>query len=242
MSSKNELICEEFSREMWKMLDGTLTETEMAFWKKHASECPECSSLFEETEKMLSVYEALPARDISDEKFNVMIQSLERPGLLRLFLNRVRSVLTETAGNLSFLRYKKTAFALSFAFTLILLFLVYRPESRDTMNPAPGSLPEVKTETPADTEVRREMNITQQTEVPASQMQEVKQKARPRRVFIKWDTDNVKSGISQVSSSIEGMETGLGAKDRHSEYWTMSASEMAREIERLEKELKESAF
>ncbi|MGE5498343.1 MAG: zf-HC2 domain-containing protein [Syntrophothermus sp.] len=242
MSSKNELICEEFSREMWKMLDGTLTETETAFWEKHASECPECRALFEETEKILSVYETVPAHDISEEKFNLMIKNLERPGLLRMFLNRVQNVISETAGNFSFLRHKKTAFALSFAFTLVFLFLVYRPDSRDNLKTERSILPEVKTLTQTGSEVRREMNLAQQTDGAALQMPEVKQKARPRRVFVKWDTDNVKSGISQVNSSIEGMETGLGAKDRHSEYWMVSAAEMAREIARLEKELKESAF
>lgn len=71
MQHKN--LIEEFEIEMWQYLDGTLSNKRMKFWEEKINSIFELQKMLEEKEDILEGYSKLDSTDLSDFKFEKMI-------------------------------------------------------------------------------------------------------------------------------------------------------------------------
>ncbi len=122
-------ICEEFKEQVWLYLE-TEADTQMKnFWNKHLAGCADCSDYLKTTRKFLNAYNNIPEEDISEIKFDKMIN---------LVTSRSRfSLKQKTAAAFEWLKHEftfvgnyKIAFGgtlIVLIFALIIFFKEYKP-------------------------------------------------------------------------------------------------------------------
>lgn len=229
MSFKNNIICEEFSREMWRYLEDSFSGDEKSFWNKHLETCSTCRTALSEAEKGLSIYESLPLEDISDDRFEQIIQNAA--GKSRLFSRRIQPLLFHFA-------YKRIAFSsAALAVTIAVIFIIYRPKTENSWKPGTNNAQ-------TDISLNSEVNKGLGAEIENIPVKIIKnpESTHIKAEILEWKGERVKRKINQVGYSIdmidEYKEWKVGAIDN----WSMKASVLDKEIERLEIEIKNSSL
>ncbi len=123
-------ICEEFKEQVWLYLEPDADAQMKNFWNKHLAGCVDCSDHLKATRKFLGAYSNIPGEDISEIKFDKMIN---------LVTSRSRfSLKQKTATAFAWLKHEftfvgnyKIAFGstlIVLIFALILFFKEYKPK------------------------------------------------------------------------------------------------------------------
>ncbi|RJP70835.1 MAG: hypothetical protein C4539_05890 [Ignavibacteriales bacterium] len=142
-------ICEEFKEQVWLYLETEADAQMKNFWNKHLAGCADCSNHLKVTRKFLGAYNSIPGEDISEIKFDKMIN---------LVTNRSRfSLKQKTATAFEWLKHEftfagnyKIAFGstlIVLIFALILFFKEYKPKIEIKQKQTTG---EVKAENQVD--------------------------------------------------------------------------------------------
>lgn len=235
MSFKNNIICEEFSKEMWKFLDGSLSDDEKAFWEKHLDSCSFCRAILNETEKGLSVYESLPLEDISEEKFEVMIQKAVNKSRLAARISSHFKFKIKNESHLSF-AFNRIALSTAALAAVVVMFFIYRPRHEKYQNQTAETLSQKDKEiysNQADSNIKFENNIELTIKTPA---------VRIRHEVIEWKAQVVRDKINEVGYSLDQIDQNEERRLRYVDKWSMKAAALGQEIERLEREINNSSL
>lgn len=254
MLFKNRIICEEFEKEMWRYLDGTLNNEESVFWEKHLSSCPVCTSALSEMQKSLSIYETLPLEDIEDKKFDLMVEKAVKKSR---FFSKLSGVLNtgslfkySSGRRLSFSVSRAALSTIAFAAIVMIMFIIYRPKSdiRTNLNDdnelkktehtsgfsEENNRPEIRQESNSP----EEDNSTALNGLPGVKYTAIKTNSQT----VEWKAEKLSSGIHEVDYSLDRIDAGQLRHSRHIDKWTLKAAAIDNEIERLEKELSDSSL
>ena len=88
--ANNDYLIEEFEKEVYLFIDGSLPFEKMAFWEKKIEEVTEIRRLYNENLYILGTLEDLDTADIPVEKFDSMLRkAVSKKGLL----HRVRAII-----------------------------------------------------------------------------------------------------------------------------------------------------
>ncbi len=74
MSNDENMICNEFEKEIYLYLDNDLSTDRKEYWKQHISNCKTCSSLISDIEIVLDQARIELSEDLPDAKFEAMIE------------------------------------------------------------------------------------------------------------------------------------------------------------------------
>ncbi len=188
-------ICEEFKEQVWLYLEPDADTQMKNFWNKHLAGCLDCSNHLKVTRKFLSAYNNIPEEDISEIKFDKMIN---------LVTSRSRfSLKQKTATAFEWLKHEftfagnyKIAFGstlIVLIFALILFFKEYKPkiEIKQKQDEA------IKTEEPAST-IAENAVAAENKQVRKTSATKLKQNYYRSSLDDHWDID-----IQSISIQID---------------------------------------
>lgn len=122
-------ICEEFKEQVWLYLE-TEADTQMKnFWNKHLAGCTDCSDYLKATRKFLNAYNNIPEEDISEIKFDKMINFVTSRSRFSL-KQKTTAAFEWLKHEFTFVGNYKIAFGgtlIVLIFALIIFFKEYKP-------------------------------------------------------------------------------------------------------------------
>ncbi|MGE5400272.1 MAG: hypothetical protein ACM3S2_07700 [Ignavibacteriales bacterium] len=225
---QSNLICEEFSRNIWQYIDRSLTEDEMSYWRRHVNECPLCSARLGEASQLISLYESIPLIDIEEDKFNVMIENAVRTDRKRGF-----HFLHHAIAAADFLPMKRFAFGgAAFVMTIMLIFLLHKPANITLV------APEARKVTLAADTAKSNIDLQDKAQVAEVRLPGRVQTLKRNRVN-DWRADKVAYRINQVGRSLARIKM-MDEAHREPDKWALHAIALKRQIMLLEREMNSS--
>ena len=73
MQYKREQLTSEFEKEVWLLVDGSLSQGRRNFWEKQMMSFPELKSIYDDTLKILSEYNKIEQPELSESDFEEII-------------------------------------------------------------------------------------------------------------------------------------------------------------------------
>lgn len=244
MSFKNNIICEEFSKEVWKYLDGTLSNEEKAFWKRHLDSCSACRASLNEIEKSLDIYDSLPLEDISDEKFNAIIVKATEFSGSRGF-SRFLGFMSKYQIKKSFAFSKTALGTAALAASVIVMFIIYMPKTElKTMQGSPN-IPKQETEIYNDSGNNKTNENLAEDRTAFENKSEIAIRVpsvKTRHEVMEWKAEVVRNKINDVGYSLDQINQSEQIRLKYSDKWSMKTAIIDYEIERLKKEINDSSL
>lgn len=125
MNKELNKLKERFEVEIWLYIDGSLSEKDHRFWDDQISKHRELKNYYDEVIGSLQFYKENSSEELSDEAFNLMLQSIKKPSSIGELINSFFEIFFSN----NFLALKAVVAATLAVVALVILLTTEKPNA-----------------------------------------------------------------------------------------------------------------